>query len=88
MEIQLSKQAFKKLKIIKKSDYKYAKLIKDKLILIKNKKVRLVQLKWYKWLYKERVWKYRIIFKYDINVVYIVILERRDLVYSLVDNLF
>jgi len=88
MEILLSKQALKKLKIISKSDSKYASLIKKKLFLIRDSKVELVQLKWYKWLFKERVWKYRIIFNFWENVVNIIILERRDLVYSLVDNLF
>jgi len=88
MEIILSKQALKKLELIKKSDYKYASLIKKKLILIKENKIQLVQLKWFKGLYKQRVWKYRIIFTFWENYVKIVILERRDLVYSLVDNLF
>ena len=88
MEILLSKQALKKLSIISKSDSNYASLIKKKLFLIKDNKVELVQLKWFKWLYKERVWKYRIIFNFWENIVNIVILERRDLVYSLVNNLF
>ena len=88
MEILLSKQALKKLSIISKSDSNYASIIKKKLFLIKDNKVELVQLKWFKGLYKERVWKYRIIFNFWENIVNIVILERRDLVYSLVNNLF
>lgn len=87
MQIILSKQAFKKLTILSKSDTSYASLIKKKLILISDKKIELVQLKWYKWVYKERVWKYRIIFSYSNNTVNIIILERRDLVYSMVNHL-
>ncbi len=88
MEILLSKQALKKLEIINKSDTKYASLIKNKLFFIKDNKVELVQLKWYKGFFKERVWKYRIIFNFWNNVVNIIILERRDLVYSLIWRLF
>lgn len=87
MEIILSKQALKKLSIISKSDQEHASLIKKKLILISKKEVELVQLKWYKWIYKERVWKYRIIFNYTKSHVNIIILERRDLVYNLVSHL-
>jgi len=87
MKILLSKQAFKKLNIISISDKKHAILIKNKLLLIKEKKVDLYQLKWYKWFYKERVWKYRIIFSYSKEFVNIIILEKRDLVYSMVNHL-
>ena len=87
MEIILSKQAIKKLKIIKSWDLSHAKLIKEKIQLISQKKVQFVQLQWYQWFYKERVWKYRIIFPYKENYVYILILERRDLVYKLVSHL-
>lgn len=87
MEIILSKQAIKKLKIIKSWDLSHAKLIKEKIQLISQKKVQFVQLQWYQWFYKERVWKYRIIFSYKENYVYILILERRDLVYKLVSHL-
>ena len=87
MKLILSKQALKKLTIISKSDSNHASLIKKKLLLIRDKKIELVQLKWYKWLYKERVWKYRIIFNYWENIINIIILERRDLVYSLVNHL-
>jgi len=87
VEIILSKQAIKKLKIIKSWDLSHAKLIKEKIQLISQKKVQFVQLQWYQWFYKERVWKYRIIFSYKENYVYILILERRDLVYKLVSHL-
>jgi len=43
MKILLSKQAFKKLKIISLSDKKHSVLIKNKLLLIKEKKVDLYQ---------------------------------------------
>jgi hypothetical protein len=62
-------------------------LIKKKLLLISSKKIKLVQLKWYKWVFKERVWKYRIIFSFWEDIVNIIILERRDLVYNLVEHL-
>jgi hypothetical protein len=45
MNIVLSKQALKKLTIISKSDSSYASLIKKKLLLIRDKKIELVQLK-------------------------------------------
>jgi len=87
MEIIFSKQSFKKLKNINISDKKYAVLIKNKLLLIKEKKINLYQLKWYKWFYKERVWKYRIIFTYSKECVNIILLEKRDLVYSILNHL-
>jgi mRNA interferase RelE/StbE len=90
LEINYSKEAVKFLKKLNKSDKKLAKQIVSKIVELQaNTKIASsIELINYSPFRRIRVGKYRIIYKYDEQYVYIVVINKREIVYKNLNKLF
>lgn len=81
-DYKLSKKALKKIKNLKKSAPHIAKWIKNTIIALRKDEVSGEVLQGFSDFQKLRIWKFRLIYTYDDNILLVAIIEKRETVYK------
>ena len=80
----MSRKALKFLQKLQKSDKKLAQNIAEHLMQLQDdaEGQESIGLVWFYPLRRIRVWKYRVIYRYDDTTIYVVLIRKRDDIYE------
>jgi addiction module RelE/StbE family toxin len=87
-DYKLTKQAFKKLKLLAKNDRKTAQKLKVVIEKLRDDQVSGESLQGYSQFKKIRVGKFRLIYTLQEEILLISIIEKRETVYQTFEHLF
>lgn len=87
-DYKLTKQAFKRLKVLAKNDIKTAKKLKEVILQLREDLINGESLQGYSKFKKIRVGKFRLIYTFQEETLLIAIIEKRETVYQTFEHLF
>ena len=87
-DYKLTKQAFKRLKLLAKNDIKTAKKLKEVILQLREDLINGESLQGYSKFKKIRVGKFRLIYTFQEETILIAIIEKRETVYQTFEHLF
>lgn len=87
-DYKLTKQAFKKLKVLAKNDPKTARKLKEIIMQLREDLISGESLQGYSQFKKVRAGKFRLIYTFQEELILIAIIEKRETVYETFEHLF
>ncbi len=87
-DYKLTKQAFKKLKVLAKNDPKTARKLKEIIMQLREDLISGESLQGYSQFKKVLAGKFRLIYTFQEELILIAIIEKRETVYETFEHLF